>query len=106
MRKASMKSGRRRRTRWTSTIFFPRLWNFSAQRITSPQLYQEKFEHVLVDEYQDTNHLQAELVELIASRHGNIMVVGDDAQSIYSWRGADFDNILRFPEKHPDAQNL
>jgi DNA helicase II / ATP-dependent DNA helicase PcrA len=67
-------------------------------------LYQEKFEHVLVDEYQDTNHLQAELVELIASRHGNIMVVGDDAQSIYSWRGADFDNILRFPEKHPDAQ--
>jgi DNA helicase II / ATP-dependent DNA helicase PcrA len=67
-------------------------------------LYQEKFEHVLVDEYQDTNHLQAELVELIASRHGNIMVVGDDAQSIYSWRGADFVNILRFPEKHPDAQ--
>ena len=67
-------------------------------------LYQEKFEHVLVDEYQDTNHLQAELVELIASRHGNIMVVGDDAQSIYSWRGADFENILKFPDKHPDAQ--
>ena len=67
-------------------------------------LYQEKFGHVLLDEYQDTNHLQAELVELIASRHGNIMVVGDDAQSIYSWRGADFDNILSFPEKHPEAQ--
>jgi DNA helicase II / ATP-dependent DNA helicase PcrA len=67
-------------------------------------LYQEKFEHLLVDEYQDTNHLQAELVELIASRHGNIMVVGDDAQSIYSWRGADFENILKFPEKHPQAQ--
>jgi DNA helicase-2/ATP-dependent DNA helicase PcrA len=68
------------------------------------ELYQEKFQHVLVDEYQDTNHLQAELVELIASRHGNIMVVGDDAQSIYSWRGADFENILKFPEKHPEAQ--
>jgi DNA helicase II / ATP-dependent DNA helicase PcrA len=67
-------------------------------------LYQQKFEHVLVDEYQDTNHLQAELVERIASRHGNIMVVGDDAQSIYSWRGADFENILKFPNKHPDAQ--
>jgi DNA helicase II / ATP-dependent DNA helicase PcrA len=69
-------------------------------------LYQEKFEHVLVDEYQDTNHLQAELVELIASRHGNIMVVGDDAQSIYSWRGADFENILKFPEKHPKAHTF
>jgi DNA helicase-2/ATP-dependent DNA helicase PcrA len=67
-------------------------------------LYQEKFEHVLVDEYQDTNHLQAEFVELIASRHGNIMVVGDDAQSIYSWRGADFENILKFPRKHPGVQ--
>jgi DNA helicase II / ATP-dependent DNA helicase PcrA len=67
-------------------------------------LYQQKFEHILVDEYQDTNHLQAELVELIASRHGNIMVVGDDAQSIYSWRGANFENILKFPEKHPAAQ--
>ena len=105
LRRASMKSARKRRTRWTLTIFFPRLWSFSAQRMMSPP-YQEKFEHVLVDEYQDTNHLQAELVGLIASRHGNIMVVGDDAQSIYSWRGADFDNILRFPEKHPEAQIL
>ena len=67
-------------------------------------LYQEKFEHILVDEYQDTNRLQADLIELVASRHGNIMVVGDDAQSIYSWRGANFENILKFPEKHPEAQ--
>ena len=66
--------------------------------------YQRQFQHVLVDEYQDTNRLQAELVERIAARHGNVMVVGDDAQSIYSWRGANFENILRFPEKHPDAQ--
>ena len=65
--------------------------------------YQRQFQHILVDEYQDTNRLQAELVDRIAQKHGNIMVVGDDAQSIYSWRGADFENILRFPEKHPGA---
>lgn len=66
--------------------------------------YQQQFQHVLVDEYQDTNRIQAELVEVLAKRHGNIMVVGDDAQSIYSWRGANFENILRFPQNHPDAQ--
>ncbi|HVE16648.1 MAG TPA: ATP-dependent helicase [Chthoniobacterales bacterium] len=66
--------------------------------------YQRQFQHVLVDEYQDTNRLQAELVDRIAMRHGNVMVVGDDAQSIYSWRGANFENILRFPDKHPGAQ--
>ncbi|MDD5201368.1 MAG: ATP-dependent helicase [Terrimicrobiaceae bacterium] len=66
--------------------------------------YQRQFQHVLVDEYQDTNRLQAELVDRIAARHGSIMVVGDDAQSIYSWRGANFENILRFPERHPGAE--
>jgi DNA helicase-2/ATP-dependent DNA helicase PcrA len=66
--------------------------------------YQRQFQHVLVDEYQDTNRLQAELVDRIAAKHGNVMVVGDDAQSIYSWRGANFENILRFPDKHPGAQ--
>jgi DNA helicase-2/ATP-dependent DNA helicase PcrA len=66
--------------------------------------YQRQFQHVLVDEYQDTNRLQAALVDRIAAQHGNIMVVGDDAQSIYSWRGANFENILRFPEQHPKAQ--
>lgn len=65
--------------------------------------YQRQFRHILVDEYQDTNRLQSELIDRIAAHHGNIMVVGDDAQSIYSWRGANFENILRFPEKHPDA---
>ncbi|HEY5777540.1 MAG TPA: ATP-dependent helicase [Terrimicrobiaceae bacterium] len=67
-------------------------------------IYQEQFHHVLVDEYQDTNRIQSELVDLTARRHGNIMVVGDDAQSIYSWRGANFENILKFPAKHPEAQ--
>ncbi len=68
------------------------------------EIYQEQFRHVLVDEYQDTNRIQAELVDGFARRHGNVMVVGDDAQSIYSWRGANFENIVRFPQRHPDAQ--
>jgi ATP-dependent DNA helicase UvrD/PcrA len=66
--------------------------------------YQEQFLHVLVDEYQDTNKIQADLIDTIAVKHRNIMVVGDDAQSIYSWRGADFRNILSFPERYHDAK--
>jgi DNA helicase-2/ATP-dependent DNA helicase PcrA len=66
--------------------------------------YRQQFQHVLVDEYQDTNLVQAELVDLLGSKHGNIMVVGDDAQSIYSWRGANFENILKFPERYAGAQ--
>ena len=66
--------------------------------------YQSLFRNILVDEYQDTNRLQGELVEAFAAKHGNVMVVGDDAQSIYSWRGADFENILRFPERHAGAK--
>ncbi|MEI6071287.1 MAG: ATP-dependent helicase [Verrucomicrobiae bacterium] len=62
--------------------------------------YQHQFRHVLVDEYQDTNLIQADLVDRLAARHGSIMVVGDDAQSIYSWRGANCENILKFPERH------
>ncbi|MFU8807107.1 MAG: ATP-dependent helicase, partial [Bradymonadaceae bacterium] len=57
------------------------------------------FEHILVDEYQDTNHLQGEIVDMMASEHGNLMVVGDDCQSIYAFRGADYNNILEFPER-------
>lgn len=66
--------------------------------------YAAKFQHILVDEYQDTNKIQAEIVDLLSGQHRNLMVVGDDAQSIYSFRGADFDNILRFPERYPDAE--
>jgi len=64
---------------------------------------QRRFQFVLVDEYQDTNKIQGALLDLLAERHGNIMVVGDDSQSIYSWRGAHFLNILKFPERHPKA---
>ncbi len=67
------------------------------------ELYQRRFQHVLVDEYQDTNQLQSDLVDLLVAPHQNVMAVGDDAQSIYSWRGANFHNILRFPERHPGA---
>ncbi len=65
-----------------------------------------RFEHVLVDEYQDTNRVQAELVDVMASGHGNLMVVGDDCQSIYSFRGADFRNILQFPDRHADCRRV
>jgi DNA helicase-2/ATP-dependent DNA helicase PcrA len=57
--------------------------------------------HILVDEYQDTNRLQSEIVETIAGEDGNLMVVGDDSQSIYSFRGANFGNIIDFPKRHP-----
>jgi DNA helicase-2/ATP-dependent DNA helicase PcrA len=62
-----------------------------------------KFRFILVDEYQDTNKLQADIVDLMASERRNVMVVGDDAQSIYSFRGASFENILTFPLRFPDA---
>jgi DNA helicase-2/ATP-dependent DNA helicase PcrA len=64
----------------------------------------DRFQYVLCDEYQDTSRLQGELVDLTAEGHRNLMVVGDDAQSIYSFRGADFRNILDFPRRHPDAR--
>jgi len=65
--------------------------------------YRRQFQFILVDEYQDTNKIQADLVDLLALDHRNVMVVGDDAQSIYSWRGANFQNILEFPKRYPDA---
>ncbi len=68
------------------------------------EFYRRKFQFILVDEYQDTNKIQADLVDLLARDHRNVMVVGDDAQSIYSWRGANFKNILEFPKRYPDAQ--
>ncbi len=64
-------------------------------------LISDRFQYILVDEYQDTNLVQAEIVRLLARNHNNVMVVGDDAQSIYSFRGADFYNIMRFPEQFP-----
>jgi DNA helicase-2/ATP-dependent DNA helicase PcrA len=65
------------------------------------QIHRQTFRDVLVDEYQDTNRLQTDIVELIAGPEGNLMVVGDDAQSIYSFRGANFGNIIDFPKRFP-----
>src|SRR5471032_2779873 len=66
--------------------------------------YQRRFQFILVDEYQDTNKLQGDLIDLLAARTQNVTVVGDDAQSIYAWRGANFLNILDFPKRYPGAK--
>ena len=66
--------------------------------------YQDRFRQISVDEYQDTNHVQYAITNLLAARYRNLMVVGDDDQSIYSWRGADIQNILDFEKDYPDAR--
>ncbi|MCR5702504.1 MAG: DNA helicase PcrA [Lachnospiraceae bacterium] len=66
--------------------------------------YQERFLYIMIDEYQDTNHIQFLLVKLLASKYRNLCVVGDDDQSIYKFRGANIYNILNFEEEYPDAK--
>jgi ATP-dependent DNA helicase UvrD/PcrA len=68
------------------------------------EYYQRHFQFILVDEYQDTNWLQSDFIDLLAAHHQSVMVVGDDAQSIYSWRGANYQNILNFPKRYPEAK--
>jgi len=83
------------------------LVNWQRLLVESEQARQDicsRFRYILVDEYQDTNLIQAEIVRLMAQEHDNVMVVGDDAQSIYSFRGADFYNIMRFPDQFPGAR--
>jgi DNA helicase II / ATP-dependent DNA helicase PcrA len=66
-------------------------------------IYQKRFRNILVDEYQDTNSVQSELIDLLAGESNSLMAVGDDAQSIYSWRGAEVDHILNFQQRYPDS---
>lgn len=82
------------------------LINWKRLIVEKPEIgehWASNFEYILVDEYQDTNKVQAEIVDLLAARHRNVMVVGDDAQSIFGWRGAHFANIYTFKERYPDA---
>jgi len=65
---------------------------------------QKQYQYIMVDEYQDTNIVQKEIVDLLSGESGNVMVVGDDAQSIYGFRGANYENILRFPQTYPDCR--
>ncbi|MEP2774514.1 MAG: ATP-dependent helicase [Luteolibacter sp.] len=66
-------------------------------------IYQKRFSNILVDEYQDTNSVQSELIDLLAGESNSLMAVGDDSQSIYSWRGAEVDHILNFQKRYPDS---
>ncbi len=66
-------------------------------------LYRKRFRHILVDEYQDTNRIQGRMIDLLAGDTNSLMCVGDDAQSIYSWRGADMSLILGFPQRYPGS---
>lgn len=81
------------------------LWLFLLeQHVDVRERYQRRFQFVLVDEFQDTNQIQSDLIDLLAGQHRHVMAVGDDSQSIYSWRGANFRNILDFPTRYPDAR--
>lgn len=70
------------------------------------EIYQQRFKYILIDEYQDTNHAQYKVTKMLAAAHQNICVVGDDAQSIYSFRGADITNILNFQQDYPEAVRI
>ncbi len=81
-------------------------WLLLKHHVDVLDAYQDRFRYILVDEYQDTNHAQYEICRLLAAKHQNIMVVGDDDQSIYSWRGADIRNILEFEKDYPKATTV
>ncbi len=70
----------------------------------SRERYHSRFRHILVDEFQDTNTLQAEIIRLLTGPETHVMAVGDDAQCIYTWRGADYENIVDFPQTFPGTQ--
>ncbi len=80
-------------------------WRWLLQNVgAAKKRFREQFHYVLVDEYQDTNRLQSDVIKELSALHKNVLVVGDDAQAIYSFRGADVSNILRFPKDYPEAK--
>jgi DNA helicase II / ATP-dependent DNA helicase PcrA len=81
-------------------------WRLFEENPETREQYSRRFEYLLVDEFQDTNLVQYELLRHLAYYHKNIFVVGDEDQSIYRWRGADYRNILRFEEDYPTAQKI
>jgi len=98
---------RRRKRELCTMDFDDLLLNWRELLLRFPDVleaYAGRFLQILVDEYQDTNRLQAQIVDLLASAHRNLMVVGDDSQSIYSFRGANYENIMRFPDRYPDCR--
>ena len=85
---------------WTSKISSLSLLNCSKKTQRSTRSIKRRFTYVLVDEFQDTNKAQYELLKMLGPKDGNIAVVGDDAQSIYSWRGATIENMLFFEKDY------
>jgi DNA helicase II / ATP-dependent DNA helicase PcrA len=81
-----------------------KLRDLLAQQENVRQRLSNLYQFIMVDEYQDTNHLQAQIIRLLAATHNNVAVVGDDAQSIYSFRGANFRNIMDFPQAFPGTR--
>lgn len=81
-------------------------WRLLEENLEAREKYARRFEYILVDEFQDTNLVQYELLRHLASYHQNIFVVGDEDQSIYRWRGADYRNVIRFEEDYPKAQKI
>ena len=92
-----------------NAIDFDDIIMFSVGLLKTPAIlsyWQERFRYIMVDEYQDTNASQYLLISLLAKKHGNICVVGDDDQSIYGWRGAEVENILNFAKDYPGCVTI
>ena len=105
---AIIRRGYEERKQASNTLDFDDLLTLWLKLMEANELVREalqrRFQFILVDEYQDTNKLQSDLIDLLAARHKNLTVVGDDAQSIYAWRGAHYENIFKFAERYPGAK--